>query len=271
MIIQLLIRCFLSPCAQRAYFFAWLGLILLLPAQLALAEPADDAKTSEPAPKSPWKSTAELGFVLTSGNTETSNINAKFDLTHDKDKWRKNLHGEAFGASSTEPDTGVVTRSAERYQLSAKTDYKLDKKSYTFAYLNAEKDRFSGYDYQSTIAAGYGQRLIERENMNFEVEIGPGFRIVKPQDEDESEKDAVVRLGAKYEWRISPSATFNEDLSSEIASELTTTKSTTSLTAKINSKLAMKLSLILKNNSEVPPDTKETDAETAVTLVYTLL
>ena len=215
-----------------------------------------------------WKISAELGAVITSGNSETSTTNAKFDATNEKKQWRHNVHAEALGASTTDPATGIETTSAERYALSGKSDYKFNEFDYVFGTLGWEKDRFSGYEYQATLAVGYGRRVLNDETMKLDLEIGPGYRKVKDAVTGATENDGIVRLGAKYEWKISDNATFTEDLTSDVASDLTVTKSITALTAKVNSKLAMKLSLTIKNNSEVPAGTEKTDTETAITLVY---
>ncbi len=219
---------------------------------------------------SPWKTTAELGYVVTSGNSETSTINAKIDATHEVkgESWRHNVHAEAFGAKTTDTATGIETRSAERYQLSGKSDYKFNDTDYAFITLNYDKDRFSGYDYQATLAGGYGKRVINDKDMTLDFEIGPGVRSVKESVSQQTDTEGLVRLGAKYVWKISDNATFSEDFTSDIASNLTVTKSVTALTANINSSLAMKLTLTVKNNSEVPAGKEKTDTETAVTLVY---
>jgi putative salt-induced outer membrane protein len=231
-----------------------------LVATAALAE-------DKPAPAE-WKMSAELGFVTTTGNTETSTTNAKFDATHEKDAWRRNVHAEAFGASNTDPATDVTTHSAERYQLSGKADYKFNEFDYVFGVANYDKDRFSGYNYQATIAAGYGRRVLHEDTMTLDLEIGPGVRKLKDSTTDMTDTSGIVRLAAKYAWQISDTSSFTEDFSSDVSSDLTVTKSVTALTAKVNTSLAMKLTLTVKNNSEVPAGTEKTDTETAVTLVY---
>ena len=241
---------------------------VLLSATLLSANSVVIAADAAAAEKSPWKSSAELGYVMTSGNSETSTINAKFDATHEKEKWRHNVHAEAFGASSTDQVTNVETTSAERYQLSGKSDYKYSEFNYVFGLANYDKDRFSGYEYQSTIAAGYGRRLINDEDMTLDLEIGPGLRVVKLDNAPDSDSEGILRLAGKFLWKVSDTATFTEDLSIDAGSDLTVSKSVTALTAKVNTSLAMKLSLTIKSNSVVPAGKEKTDSETAVTLVY---
>ncbi len=220
--------------------------------------------------KSPWSTTAELGFVITGGNSKTSTTNAKVDATHEVGggNWRHNIHAEAFAAATTDTATNIKTRSAERYQLSGKSDYKFNETDYAFISAVYDKDRFSGYDYQATLAGGYGKRVIKDGSMTLDLEVGPGVRSVKDSATQLTDTEGLIRVGAKYAWKISDNATLTEDFSSDIASDLTVTKSVTALAANINSSLAMKVSLTVKNNSVAPAGKKETDTEMSVTLVY---
>lgn len=209
-----------------------------------------------------WKSQAELGLVLTSGNTDISTINAKIDATREEGSWRHNLHAEVLNSVSA----GVI--SAQKRQTSGQSDYKFNETDYAFGLLNYEDYKFSGFEYQVTVSGGYGRRVLDENQMILDVEIGPGIRFSKATATQQTENDPLLRVAAKYNWAISENATFAEDLSADIGSDLTITKSVTSLQANINSTLAMKMTFTVKNNSVVPVGTKKTDTETAVTLVY---
>lgn len=209
-----------------------------------------------------WKSQAELGVVSTSGNSQTSTVNAKVDGTYEVGNWRHNLHAEVLNTTSS----GVT--SAEKYQASGQSDYKFNETDYAFGRINYENDKFSGFDYQTTVSGGYGKRVYDKNQMTLDTEIGPGILFYRDTATKQSENDPLLRLAAKYSWAVSENATFAEDLSTDIGGNLTVTKSVTSLQANINSTLAMKITFIVKNTSEVPVGSKKTDTETAVTLVY---
>lgn len=239
---------------------AMLGLPALLFGTETIAE--------EAAPASDWKMSAELGYVMTSGNSETSTTNAKFDATHEKEVWRNNVHAEALGASTTDKTTNVTTTSAERYQLSGKSDYKFSEFNYAFGLANYDKDRFSGYEYQTTVAVGYGRRLLQKDDMTLDLEVGPGIRIIKLDNAADSDSEGILRAAAKYLWKLSETSSFTEDLSVDSGKDLTVSKSVTALTAKVNTSLAMKLTVTVKHNSDVPAGNEKTDTETALNLVY---
>ena len=240
---------------------------LLLTSLLAVSSSAFAADEVKSTVKSPWKSSAEVGMVRTTGNTETQNTSIKGDIVYEEGQWKHAGHAEAFGASQ-EDAAGISTTSAERYLLLGKSDYKLSDLDYVYGLVQLQKDRFSGFEYEHVVSAGYGRKVLKKADMELDVEIGPGVRFFKV-DNGVSDEEALVRLAGKYWWAITDHSKFTQDLTVEIGEDLTTTTSVTALQANINSSLAMKLSFTVKNKNEVPAATEKTDTETAVTLVYT--
>jgi len=228
----------------------------------ALAADAEEKKA-----KSPWKSSVELGFIKTTGNTETQTTAAKADVVYEVDKWRHTGHAEGYGQTSTDEVTGATVTSAERYELSGKSDYKFTERDYAFALVKLQKDLFSGFEYEDTLSLGYGRKLIKQENMELDFEIGPGVRYFKV-DNGESDSEALGVLAGKYWWAITDNSKFTQDVNYEYGDQYSTTKSVTGLQANINKTLAMKFTYTVRHKSDVPPDKEKTDTETAMTLVY---
>jgi putative salt-induced outer membrane protein len=208
-----------------------------------------------------WKGAGEIGYVATSGNTDTSNLTVKLGVTNERDHWRHNL---ALEALNTEDD-GDTT--AERYLATWQSDYKFSEHEYLFGRIAYEDDKFSGYEYRVTESIGYGRRVLNRENMTLDLEAGPGVRQSKLEDGN-TEHEFVARVAGRYLWQISENAKFTEDLYSDVGEDATITKSVTALQSKINGNLAMKLTFTVKHTSDVPDDVDKTDTETGVTLVY---
>jgi len=238
----------------------WLVGVLLVSSNALAEDKKEEAK-------SPWTSTVELGFIRTTGNTETQTSALKADVVYEVDKWRHTGHAEGYGTES-EDDAGNNVVSAERYQLSGKSDYKFNEHDYFFGLVELNKDRFSGFEYENKVSAGYGRKVIKQEEMELDLEIGPGVRFFKV-DNGVSDEEALLRLAAKYWWQISPNSKFTQDLSVDIGEEITSTESITGIQANINSTLALKFTYTIRNKSEVPVDTEKTDTELAMTLVYT--
>jgi putative salt-induced outer membrane protein len=224
---------------------------------------AEDKKEEK---KSPWTSTAELGLIRTTGNTETQTSALKVDVVYEVEKWRHNGHFEGYGSES-EDDDGVNIVSAERYELSGKSDYKFNEFDYMFGLVKLKKDRFSGFEYEDIISLGYGRKVIKQEDMELDLEIGPGIRFFKVDDRA-SDEEAILRLAANYWWKITPTSKFTQELSTEIGEDITSSQSITGIQANINSTLALKFTYTFKHKTKVPEDNEKVDTELAMTLVY---
>lgn len=205
---------------------------------------------------------AELGFLATSGNSDTSSLNAKLALGFEVAKWR---HSVSAAAVKSE-DSGVTT--AERYQFGVKSDYKINEHDYLFATVNWEQDEFAGFSQRTSEAVGYGRRLISSPEHHLDLEIGAGARqtdLVLGPSLDET----ILRASGKYKWSISEGSVFDQSLIVEKGGETTYTESVSALGVKINGALSLKLSYTIKNNSEVPVGLENTDTYTAVGIEYT--
>jgi len=213
-------------------------------------------------PDSTWKGEAELGFVNTTGNTQTRNIAARGKVVNDRDKWRHTLIAEALNNS----EEGNIT--AERYFASGKSDYKLSEKSYGFGLLTYENDRFSGYDFRVTETLGYGRSVIKSDTLILDLEVGPGARQSKLSDTGDMQYEGLLHLAGNFEWKLSDTSKFTEDLSSDIGEKAIVTRSVTALKTQIVGDLSSKISYTARYSTKVPPDVKNLDTVAAVTLVY---
>jgi putative salt-induced outer membrane protein len=230
---------------------------------------ADEEKAKEEKAKeekSPWTSSAEFGLIRTTGNTVSQTTFGKFDTVYEVEKWRHTGHAEAFGQQADD-DNGKNQVSAERYQLSGKSDYKFSELNYVYGLVNLNKDRFSGFKYDNTAALGFGHKVIKQEDMELDLEIGPGLRFYK-EDHKSADQEAVLRLAAKYWWAITENSKFTQKLSSEIGESVTSTESVTGVQANINKTLALKLTYTVQNKSKVPAGNKKTDTLTGMSLLY---
>lgn len=243
-----------SQFNKRASLLASFLVIAPLSATTAVAEEAEKI----------WSGDAELGYVGTSGNTEETTTKTQANIKREKDEWRYNIALESLNSEAS------GERSAERYFFSNRLAYQFSEKNFTFAYASYDDDRFSGFDYQATVAAGYGRRLINDDSMELDIEIGPGYRYSKVDDgstADDSE-EVIVRAFTNFTWDFSDTSEFNQTLNVEAGDESTISKSVTSLKVKVIGALSMKLAYTIKYTDEVPNGTKHADTETSVTVNY---
>lgn len=219
-----------------------------------------------------WKTEAEVGLVLTSGNTETQNTNAKLNVVRDDEKWKETANLEALGSSNTDAVTDKNVTTAEKYSASIQADYKLTAANFLFANATYDDDRFSGFDYQATTSLGYGRNIFKNDKQSLSAEAGPGMRFFKVSSvagvHTPSDDEAILHAAANYIYNFSEQAAFTQDFIVDAGEDLTISESVSAVRAQVTGKMAMKASMKFRNSSEVPAGSEKTDSETALTLVY---
>ncbi|WP_158971060.1 YdiY family protein [Paraglaciecola sp. L3A3] len=219
------------------------------------------------AEEKPFSMDGEFGFIATSGNTETTSMKGKLSAHQELEMWSNDYKFESLYKKDEVNDVSQTT--AQKYFLSAQGNYKLTNPDHrVFGFASYEDDRFSSFDYQSTIAGGWSQKLWQDDSSKFDYSIGPGYSFAKRQD-GTSENGVIVRGVVNYELKLSKTANFKQLISTEVGSDNTKSKSESSISAKISDGFSLKVSLVLDHNSDVADTKKNLDTQTAVTLVYT--
>lgn len=216
-----------------------------------------------------WEGEAELGVLITTGNTDETNINGRLGLKHEIESWRNMAE---FSSNYSEAEDETTT---EKYKSSLETNYKFDENQYFFLRGTYERDRFSGYDFESTVTTGYGNRVWNQGKRSFlDLSVGGGYRFnkleeVNDEGEDE-EKEAIGRLAAQFNYALSENALFRQKLSTEIGLDENNviSQSETALKANIVGNLSMKLAYRVEHVSDAPADSNSTDTETSISLLY---
>ena len=209
----------------------------------------------------PWSGKAGLGYLATSGNSDSASINANFGLNYDAAPWHHALTTSAIGASQENQTT------AEAYNLAWKTSYDFSEFNYVFGLVDWNKDKFSGYDQQMTEAIGYGRRLLNQERHVLNLEAGLGARQSDLRD-GTSDNEMVLRLGADYLWRFGEGAELSQIVAVESGSENTYLESVTAIKAALLKNIALVASYTVKHNSQVPIGSQKTDTFSAVSVEY---
>lgn len=208
-----------------------------------------------------WHGEGAFGLTITSGNNETETLNTSLELNKDNKVWRHKLELTALNVTNEESTT------AERYTLGYKTDYKISEKAYFFSAFRYDDDRFSGFDFQSSLTAGYGRRVLEGARSRLDVETGLGYRFAETV-EGQTQDQPTGRLYGDYSYDVSDNAVFNQKLLVEPGPDNTFTESTTAFRVGFAEKLALKVAFTARNNSSTPGGRKSTDTLTSVSVVY---
>jgi putative salt-induced outer membrane protein len=223
---------------------------------------ANIAATKKVAAKEGWQGSVSLGYLATTGNTNTRSLNGQALAGYKTGPWQDVLSFQAIQSSQN----GVT--SAESYDLNGQTDYNLTDKDYVFGTLDYLRDTFSGYQRRTSEIVGYGRRLLATDTQQLDVEFGAGARQTRNTN-DTSDNDIVERLAANYLWQFADKSNLSENLSVIHGTDNTFTQSVTALTTNLAGSFALSLTYTVKHNSTVLPGLKNTDTTTAISLVYT--
>jgi putative salt-induced outer membrane protein len=220
------------------------------------------AQAAAPAEEeSPWSGAASLGYLSTSGNTDTTSYSTKVRVGYASGDWK---HG--FSASANGSDESNITTS-EAYQAGWESDYNFTEHDFIFGTVDWRKDRFSGVDQQITEAIGYGRRLIATPNHLLSVGLGVGHRQADLAD-GTSESGVIGRGSVDYNWIFSETAGFDQNLIVESGSDNTYIESVSAVRARLVGDFALVLSYTIKQNSDVPVGSEKTDKLTAISIEY---
>lgn len=225
----------------------------------------------------PWKVDVDLGVISTTGNTDTTSVQAKVDARQTLERFENQyiLSGLYKQDQITDVDGEKSDeKTAEKYFASAKTAYLIGvEKSYLFGYASYTHDVFGAYREYTTVALGYGDWIISQPNLTWFAEAGPGYqRGKKPLDTDpvtySTEEGAIFRGASELIWKFSPTAEFRQLVSVEAGADNTRSISETSVSAAISTAMKMKVGVNIANDSDVAPGKEHTDTTTFVNLVY---
>ena len=147
---------------------------------------------------------------MTTGNSEETKVNGRLGLIHETGTWRNS--GD-FSSRYTEAEDQTT---AEEYKAALEANRKFDDHQYWFVRGSWEDDRFSGYDFESTLTTGYGSRVWQSGDRSFlDLSAGAGYRQqAHAGDVDTSrdvEKEAIARLAGQFDYGLSETSLFRKN------------------------------------------------------------
>lgn len=209
-----------------------------------------------------WQGSVALGYLQTTGNVNSSTFNGKALAGYRSGNWQDSVLVQTLKASQ---DGGLI---AESFNFNGQADYNLDPNDYLFGNLDYLRDVFSGYERRVSEVVGLGHRLLTTSTQQLDVEFGVGGRQTH-YTTGLRESEPVERLAASYLWKFSANSNFTENFSMVHGSSNTLSQSVSTLTANLDNSFALSVSYTVTHNSAVLPGFKNTDAVTALSLVYT--
>jgi len=237
-----------------------------------IAALGDDAP---PPPQGVWTGKGQAGFSETKGNSDSRSGNAALDAGYLDGPWTHAFHlGGVYSGS------GAVV-SAERWETNWQTNYAFTQQLFTFGNLRFEHDLFSGFQYQATATGGIGYKVIDTKSTTLEMQLGVGFRELRPEDltKDDvgvvtsrmslpSQSGAVETFGLNYSQALTHTTTLTDKLLVESGSNDRLMTNTLALAVKISTKLALSVGYNVQDNDNPPGGVKKLDTLETVNLVY---
>jgi putative salt-induced outer membrane protein YdiY len=202
---------------------------------------------------------ADLSYVLTSGNSTANSLGFKGDVTH---RWGRSALGFAAGGlrASSAPDTPFAVGTpgdfevqlpsseltAEAYYARGRYDFKLSDRLYYTLGAGWERNRFSGLDNRWLVDTGIGYIFLNRDRTSFRGAVGITYTD-EQQTVDSGNDGSFVgaRLGWDFRHQLFASTTFTHSL---IADENLQDTADLRLDAQFGVRVAMTKKLGLRVN-----------------------
>ncbi len=251
---------------------------LLLAAICAACAPATFAQDAPPPAPQGWTGTGELGFALARGNARSESLNAKLAFGMETEQWKHSWFASALRAKGEVNGDfngdGIAEEryelNANRYELGASSGYKFDARNYVVGSARYENDDFAPYDYQATVAVGYGRKFIENDRTRLAGEIGPGYRRARSVATGDVESGVIVRGKLDFAHKLTANTELFNTLLIESGSDNTFAQNDLGVAVAMNEKFALKAGLQARHNTDVDEagGIKKTDTLTTLNLVY---
>ncbi len=223
------------------------------------------ALAQDAAPARPWTNTAEFGFVMTTGNSETQNFKFSNKFVYKFPRLDLEIDALALRAEQTTRtvtnDEGVLVVSevdetnAEAYGLGGRIRVPVNERFFWYTGLSWARNRFAGIDSRYVLGAGVGYVFFQNDRNKLRGEAGGEYV-------DETYIDGTIPPDANfaaargflgYELTLSETAKFTQEL--EVNQNLDESddlraRSETAIVATLTRTLALKASYTVLFDNE---------------------
>lgn len=221
-----------------------------------------------------WTAKAQAGVVAARGNTDSDSANVKFDVAREFVKWKQSVGFTGVYASDSAGTTG------QRWEARGQSEYGFHKQGFWFGSARYEEDRFSGFEYQTTIGSGLGWHFFDDPITKLAAQIGVGYKLFETRaalaDDGvtvipaQREHDVIAQGSVDFDRQLTQTTRLLNKLLVEAGADNTFMQNDISLQVKIMSSLALALGYSVRYNTDPPPGFDTTDTLTTLNLVYEL-
>ncbi len=177
--------------------------LLLISAALAAAPTLAFGQTPPPPPPG-WVGSASAGLALTQGNSDTSSVNAAYELKRDT------------GGSLVFKSNGLLVRgkaedtlTSDRLSLDGRVERRLSTRTSLFGATQYLRDSFKAIDYLVSPTVGVSRLLVKDDRTEFGVDVGVGVVWEKNPDL-EVQTDGAVTAGQQFTRKLTATTELKE-------------------------------------------------------------
>jgi putative salt-induced outer membrane protein len=247
----------------------------IITAALLLVAAGAWAEEAPPPPQDVWIGKGQFGFLSSHGNSDAESINGNVDMLRYDGAWKNEVYvGGLYGKNS-----GIV--SAERWEARSQSNYTVSGDLFAFGGLRYEHDLFDGFQYQASVTAGMGYKILNSDDTKLTAQLGAGYRRLRPEtiDKDDTGQvisrtpldamgEAIATAGVDFSHAFTKTTTFTNKFLVEAGSSDTLLHDELALTVKMTDKLALSVGYAIVDNTKPPAPLKKLDTTATVNLVF---
>jgi putative salt-induced outer membrane protein len=158
-----------------------------------------------PPPPPPWTGAVSFGLAITSGNSDSSNINLAADLKRATASSPWVFKAGALYLRGDQHDELTVDKTT----FTGRVEYKFSPAVFAFGQYQYLRDQFQNIDYLMAPSGGLGYNLIDNPTTLLTADAGVGVVWEKNPGEDVRTSGAVT-AGEQFRQKLSPGAAFSQ-------------------------------------------------------------
>jgi putative salt-induced outer membrane protein len=224
-----------------------------------------------------WSGKGEVGYVMSTGNVNASNADAKLDFAHVNGPWKDTLHLEGLYSKSASLVSG------ERWAGLFQSNYQVTEPMFVFGALRYTDDKFSGFVYQGSVTVGAGYNFITTATDKLAGQVGVGYRSLRTEFLGKNASgnviyripgttsdDAVGTAEIDYEHDFNASTKLTEKVLAESGADNTQLENDLAVQVQMSRRLALSAGYSIHDNTAPPVGVKKVDTITTLNLVFQL-
>jgi putative salt-induced outer membrane protein len=224
------------------------------------------AQAPAPPPHKIWDVAASVGISSTSGNSDTSQVNAGYDLVYDpltSNIVKSNalfLRGKNSGALA-----------AQRLLWQVRDEHKLNARTYVFGQNQYLRDQFKRISYLDALTAGVGFKAVATATTTLDVDAGLGG-VFEKNTGASVKKSGAITAGEKLQHKLTATTSLTESVTAlwktqDMSDALYTFGAGVSVAVSGRTQLKFEVLDVYKNK---PPTAavKKSDLATVIAIVF---